>query len=282
MNVRVISDGGADLSADLVEQYNIGIVPLNIHFEHGEYKTGIDLDIETFYRLMKESKQLPKTSSPTPHDFYEEYKRGYQGEPIIVLALTSALSSTYDHAVIAKNLFLEEYPEAEIEVIDSKTGSAALALLTVHAARLSHAGTSFTEMVEILYQKVKSMHTFFVLETLENVIKGGRLDRVKGAIASVLNIKLLLFADENGRIEVHEKVRGSQNALKRLIDQIGEYSKDFEQKVLSIAHSNCEEKARKVVQQILERYPFAEVIISKIGPVIGTYSGEDAIVVAYE
>ncbi len=280
MNVRVITDGGADLTTELIEQYNIGVVPLNIHFPHGEYKTDIDLDL--FYQLMKESKELPKTSSPTPHDFYEEYKRGYKGEPIIVISITSALSSTYDHAVVAKSLFLEEYPDAEIEVIDSRTGSAAMALLTLHAARMSQTGTSFTEIVDILYKKVKSIHTFFVLETLENVIKGGRLDRVKGAIASMLSIKLMLFADEDGKIDVLEKVRGSQNALKRLVDQIGEYSKDFEQKILSIAHGNCEEKAKKVMQQILDRYPFAEVILSKIGPAMGTYAGEGAIVLAYE
>lgn len=282
MNVRIITDGGADLTVELIEKYNISIVPLNIHFPHSEYKTGVDLDTGKFYRLMKESKELPKTSSPTPYDFYEEFKRGYVGEPIIVITITSALSSTYDHAVIGKGLFLEEYPEAQIEVIDSRTGSAAMTLLTVHAARMSQEGASFTEIVDALYKKVKSVHTFFVLETLENVIKGGRLDRVKGAIASMLNIKLLLFADENGKIDVLEKVRGTQNAIKRLIDQVGEYSKDFEQKILSVAHGNCEEKARKVVQQILERYPFAEVILSKIGPVIGTYSGEGAIILAYE
>lgn len=281
MNVRVITDGGADLSQELVEQYQIGVVPLNIHFNHGEYKTDV-LATEKFYQLMKESKELPKTSSPTPHDFYEEYKRGYQGEPIVVITITSALSSTYDHAVVAKGLFLEEFPNAQIEVIDSRTGSAAMALLTVYAVRMSQAGATFEEMVETLYKKVKSIHTFFVLETLENVIKGGRLDRVKGAIASMLSIKLLLFADEFGKIDVLEKVRGTQNALKRLVDQIGEVSKDFEEKILSIAHGNCEEKARKLINQILERYPFAEVILSKIGPAMGTYAGEGAIVLAYE
>lgn len=282
MNVRIITDGGADLSEELIQKYHIGVVPLNIHFPQAEYKTGGELDSAAFFQLMKEHKELPKTSSPTPYDFYEEFKRGYKGEPIIVISITSALSSTYDHANIGKSLFLEDYPEAEIEVIDSRTGSAAMALLTVHAARMSQAGESFAEIVEVLYKKVKSVHTFFVLETLENVIKGGRLDRVKGAIASMLSIKLLLFADEHGKIDVLEKVRGTQNALKRLIDQVGEYSKDFEQKILSVAHGNCEEKAQKVVQQILERYPFAEVIFSKIGPVIGTYSGEGAIVLAYE
>lgn len=281
MNVRVITDGGADLTEELRLQYGIGVVALNVHFSHGEYKTG-ELETSQFFKWMKESKELPKTSSPTPHDFYEEYKRGYQGEPIVVISLTSALSSTYDHAVIAKNLFLEEHPEAEIEVIDSKTGSAALSLLTLHAARLSQAGVTFQEIVETIHKKVKSVNTFFVLETLENLIKGGRLDKVKGAIASMLNIKLLLFADEHGKIDVLEKVRGSQNAIKRLIEQIGEYSKDIEKKIISVAHGNCEEKARKVVEQILERYPFAEVVYSKIGPVIGTYSGEGAIVLAYE
>lgn len=280
MNVRIITDGGADLPKDIVNQYNIGVVAVHIHFEDQDF-TSDTLDAETFYSKMKNSKVLPKTASPTPQQFLEEYRKGYAGEPIVVITTSKEVSSTYDHACYAKQLFLEEQPDALIEVIDSRSGSAAMTLLTVQAARLSEKGTSFSELVKTMLEKVKATHTFFVLETLENVIKGGRLDRVKGAIASMLNIKLVLFANE-GKIDVLEKVRGTQNALKRLIDQIGVYSKNFEDKILSIAHGNCEEKAQKLVQEIVKKYPFAEVLISTIGPAMGTYAGEGAIVLAYE
>lgn len=280
MNVRIITDGGADLPKDIIDQYNIGVVAVHIHFADREYSSDT-LEAETFYKLMKESKVLPKTASPTPQQFLDEYRKGYAGEPIVVITTSKEVSSTYDHACFAKQLFLEEEPNALIEVIDSRSGSAAMSLLTVQAARLSAKGTSFAELVKTMLEKVKATHTFFVLETLENVIKGGRLDRVKGAIASMLNIKLILFANE-GKIDVLEKVRGTQNALKRLVDQIGEYSKNFEDKILSIAHGNCEEKAKKIMQEIVKKYPFAEVLLSTIGPAMGTYAGEGAIVLAYE
>lgn len=280
MNARIITDGGADLPKELVEQYNIGVVAVHIHFEDQEY-TSDTIDAETFYQLMKNSKTLPKTASPTPQQFLEEYRKGYAGEPIVVITTSKEVSSTYDHACFAKQLFLEEEPDALIEVIDSRSGSAAMMLLTVQAARMSAKGSSFAEIVKTMLEKVKAMHTIFVLDTLENLIKGGRLDRVKGKLASMLNIKLVLFANE-GKIDVLEKVRGTQNALKRLVEQIGEYSKNFEDKILAICHGNCEEKAKNLVQEIVKKYPFAEVLISTLGPAMATYAGEGAIVLAYE
>lgn len=240
-----------------------------------------DMDVADFYARMKRESVLPKTSSPSPGHFLSEYQKGGPDQDILVLCLSSALSSTYHHAVMAKEMLLEDGYIGRIEVIDSKTTSLGLGVLVYRAARMVASGMSYEELTTSIQQAVTSSGTFFFLDTLENVIKGGRLDRVRGAVASVLNIKLLMKASEEGAIEVVDKIRGSQQALKRLLSFLGEKEHDYEKDVIAIAHSNCEVRAREFMAQLLEKHPFRNVIFSNMGTVIGTYAGEGGVLVAY-
>jgi DegV family protein with EDD domain len=123
--------------------------------------------------------------------------------------------------------------------------------------------------------------TYFFLDTLENVIKGGRLDRIRGAVASLLNIKLLMKANEEGGLEILEKVRGSKAAIQRIFEKVVEEAKDSKGRILAIAHSNCEQKAFELVERIRQAASFDDYIMSDMGPVIGTYAGEGGIMVAF-
>ncbi|MGO4276512.1 DegV family protein, partial [Paenibacillus sp. TAF58] len=159
-----------------------------------------DMELADFYARMKKESALPKTSSPAPQLFLAEYQRTQTDQDILVISLSSALSSTYHHAVMAKELLLEEGYTGRIEVIDSKTTSLGLGVLVYKAAKMAEANVPFEQIVEEIGQSVTTSGTFFFLDTLENVIKGGRLDRVRGAVASVLNIKLLMKASEEGAV----------------------------------------------------------------------------------
>ncbi|WP_456276992.1 DegV family protein [Bacillus sp. AK128] len=280
MSIKIITDSSSDLPKDLIEKYDIEIVPLNIQFGEKHFKSGVTIDNETFYKMMKESKELPKSACPAPFDFLESYKK--TDDDLIVLTISKALSATYESAVLAKNMLLEEQPDRKIEVIDSSNGSPGMVILLVQAARDIESGKSFEEVVDALKVAIPKTNTFILLETLENVIKGGRLDRFKGTIANALNIKISLRVDIEGKIEVFEKVRGDKKALKRFIDTIGEYTKEFEDKIVSLSHSNCEEKGRAVLDEIMSRYPFKEGILTEMGPLIGTYAGEGGLVFSFQ
>lgn len=280
MAIKIISDGSADLPKHVLEQLGIKVVPLSVHFQHEQYDS--DMDLRLFYQKMKEESELPKTCSPSPSSFMKHFMETEPDEEILCISLSSALSSTYHHAMMGKSMIDEEHPHSKtIEVIDSKNASLGLGLLVYNAAKMAKEGYSIQDLVETLKRNITEVKNYFVLDTLENVVKGGRLDRVRGAIASVLNIKLLMKASEEGSLEVVEKTRGMQNAIKKLIDRIGEAGHDFEQRVLGIAHSNCEERAREVMEMILSKYPFKEVIFSEMGPVIGTYAGQGGILVSH-
>lgn len=280
MAIKIFSDGSADLPKRILEQLGITLVPLSVHFEHEMHDSNMDLEL--FYRKMKEEPTLPKTCSPSPHCFLKHFRETESHEDILCISLSSALSSTYHHALMGKTLHDEDQPGGKtIEIIDSKNASLGLGLLVYKAAKMAKEGHTMQDMVQMVKRNMTEVKNYFVLDSLDNVIKGGRLDRVRGAIASVLNIKLLMKASDEGTLEVLDKVRGTQNAIKKLIERIGEAGHDFEKRILAIAHSNCEARAREVMEMILKRYPFKEVILSEMGPVIGTYAGEGGILVSH-
>ncbi|MFD2043862.1 DegV family protein [Ornithinibacillus salinisoli] len=281
MKFQLMTDGGADIPKRLVDALEIVIVPLYLHFKEEQYKSGVTIDLPTFYKKIEETKELPRSSAPSPNDFYEAYKQIDPTKPIIMLSLSKGLSSTYENAVTAKNMLLEEEPEREIEVINTKTASCGQALLLHEALQKIKEDYSFESLVHHLHERTEQTTTLFVLKTLENLVLGGRLDKVKGTIAKTLNIKLLMKASEEGTIEVSEKVRGDKKSIRRFVEQIGEYTKNVEDKVIMMTHCNAEERAKKVLAEITNKYAFKDALLTETGPLISTYGGEGALVISF-
>ncbi|CDO04112.1 fatty acid-binding protein [Oceanobacillus picturae] len=281
MNVQLMTDGGADIPQRLHDNLDLIIVPLYLHFSDGQYKTGTELDINDFYRKIKEDHELPRSAAPSPHDFYEAYKQVDPEQPILMLSLSKGLSSTYDNAVAGKDLLLEEEPQRKIEVINTKTASCGISLLLHEAKVKLKEGYSFSELTSHLEERVEQTTTLFILKTLDNLVLGGRLDKVKGTIAKTLNIKLLMKASEEGSIEVSEKVRGDKKSIRRFIEQIGEYTKTVENKVISMTHCKAESRAKSVLEDIRNAHPFQDAYLTEAGPLISTYGGEGALVISF-
>ncbi len=278
MTIKIITDGSSDLTQELSEQYNISLVPLCVQFGHEQFKS--NMDSELFYTKMQASEELPKTSSPSPMEFLTQFKAADPEQPILVLTLSSVLSSTYQHALMAKEMYRDEGFTGELEVIDVKTTSMGLGLIAIRASEWGRT-MAFEPLITRIHGLIKSSHTLFTLDTLENVIKGGRLSRLKGKVASVLNIKLLMQASEEGSVEVVEKLRGTQKAMKHLMEKVGETWHHADTSWIACAHSNCEERAKAFMKDLMNKYPFDKVIITNMGPVIGTYAGEGGILVTY-
>ncbi len=276
-----MTDGGADFPARLSESLELITVPLYLHFQEEQYKSGVTIDLQRFYKKIKEAKELPRSSAPSPNDFYEAFKQVDQTKPIIMFSLSSGLSSTFDNAVAGKDMLVDEQPHRKIEVINTKTASCGLALLLHEAGIKINEGYSFENLIEHLHERVEQTTTLFVLKTLENLILGGRLDKVKGAIAKTLNIKLLMRGSEEGTIEVTEKVRGDKKSIRHFIEQIGTYTKNAEDKVIAMTHCNAEDRANKVLAEIRNKYPFKDAILTEMGPLISTYAGEGGLVISF-
>lgn len=279
MTIKIITDSGSDLPLEYTKKYDVTIVHLPVHFQ--EELMPEDMDAKTFYAKMRESKDLPTTASPSPQVFLDKFKEVEAGTDILVISMSSNISSTYQAARIAKEMYEEEgFPNA-VEVIDSKTFSGGLSLVVALAAQWSVTCSSLAELKDRVERKAEEVTALFTLDTLENVIKGGRLNRLSGAVASVLNIKLLLKISDEGTVEVVEKTRGLPKALTQLLARLEEKQHDYEKAVIAIVHSNAEKLALEIKERILEKHPFKEILFSSMGPVMGTYAGEGGIGVAF-
>ena len=272
--IKIITDGSCDLSHEVLNKFNINVVPLGVSFGEEHYTAGVDIDNKEFYAKMKDSKELPKTFCPSPENFCKEYQ--CEEDKIIVIALSSKLSGTYNSASLARDLYLSEHKEKDIRVIDSMTGSIGAGLLLIKAAKMISEGKDIDEIVEAIENLKEKISFYGTLETLENAIKGGRINPLAGKIIGALNFKAIVQI-KDGVVKPIDKARGESNSIKKVANYITSNIEDTKDKILCLMHANCPEKAHKLLSIIEKTHKFDEVYISEVGPVMGTYTSEGAV-----
>lgn len=277
-NIKLITDGSCDLSKEIIESSKVEIVDVMVSFGDKSYSTRTDITIPEFYEMMKDYSELPKTSCPSPNQFLDAFD--CEEDNIIVLCLTSKLSGIYNSAVLAKNMYEEENESKKrIEIIDSTTGSIGQALLVSKIANMIDEDKSMDEIVKTI-EKLKHELVFYgALHTLENAIKGGRINALAGKIIGALNLKAIVHITD-GLVEPMDKARGDKNSINKVIDYIKNNVNKTSGTKLAIGHANCPERAMKV-KEVLENYhDFKEVYVMEIGPSMGVYTSEGAVLVA--
>ena len=275
--IKIITDGSCDLSHEVLNKFNINVVPLGVSFGEEHYTAGVDIDNKEFYAKMKDSKELPKTFCPSPENFCKEYQ--CEEDKIIVIALSSKLSGTYNSASLARDLYLSEHKEKDIRVIDSMTGSIGAGLLLIKAAKMISEGKDIDEIVEAIENLKEKISFYGTLETLENAIKGGRINPLAGKIIGALNFKAIVQI-KDGVVKPIDKARGESNSIKKVANYITSSIEDTKDKILCLMHANCPEKAHKLLSIIEKTHKFDEVYISEVGPVMGTYTSQGAVLAA--
>lgn len=275
--IRIITDGSCDFPKEVLERVNPSVVGVNVSFGNENYIGGVEIDEETFYNKMKSSKDLPKTSSPSPERFIEMYK--CEEEELLVFTLTSKLSSTYSNALLAKSMYLEEYPEKRIEIVDSQSGSIGVALMILKCNELIEQGKNMDEILEYIERLKKDIVFFGALDTLDNAIKGGRVNPIAGKLINALNFKVIIRI-EDGVVKPIDKARGSSNSIKKALEYVENNARDTQEKTAIVAHANCYDKALKIKQYIEDNTNCKEVLIASIGPIMGTFTSQGAILVS--
>lgn len=274
--IKLITDSSCDLPIDIIDKYNIGIIGLNVSFGEESFIGGVEIDNQTFYKRMREEKDLPKTSCPSPDRFMNLFD--CEEESVLVITLTSKLSATYSTAVLAKDMYISEYGEKDIRVLDSTSGSVGAGLLVIKAGQMIEEGKTIDEITSEIERLREEIVFFGALETLENAIKGGRINPLAGKLINALNFKVIIHVTD-GLVKPVDKARGEQGSLKKVLEKVNSGSPDMSGKILAIGHSNCLDKALKVRAMMEEKHQFDEVVISEVGSVMGTYTSEGAILV---
>lgn len=277
MNYRIVADSSCDLNEELQEQLDVSLIPFKIDVDDKSFVDNEDLDVSELITVMKNSPNPVRTSCPSPGDFVEEYKKY---DTIFVIAISSQLSGTYNSAVLAKEMVKEEFPDKFIHVFDSKSASVGESLVSIKIKELIDKGLSNLEIVEKVEKYIKEMKTYFILESLDNLIKNGRISKTKGLIANVLNLKPIMGAND-GDIELVENMRGSKRAFKRLVEIIGESGVKFEDRTLAISHTNALQLGENLKKEIQEKYNFKDVILVKTAGLSAGYAYDGGIILAF-
>lgn len=277
MSYRIIGDSCTDLPLELQNNDHIVLVPLSLEVDDEIIIDDQTFDQIEFLRKMAESKQCPKSSCPSPETFMDHFDGA---EDIYVVTLSSKLSGSYNSAELAKKLYLEDHPNKNIMIIDSKSASVGQTLIAKKIMQLTEQGMSFSEIVPVIEAFRDSIHTKFVLETLDTLRKNGRLTNLTAVICSALNIKPIM-AGQDGEIVKLDQARGVERALQKMIKYIEDDVKDAKNRILAIAHCNNVERAMYVKDEILKRIPFADCFIANTNGISSLYANEGGIIVCY-
>ena len=269
MAVRIVTDSTADLPPGLVEKSGITVVPLNVHFGEDTYKDGVDLKTDLFFEKLVVASEMPTTSQPSIGEFLDTYRTlTANGDQVVSIHISEKLSGTMNSARQAKAALGEE---GHVEVVDSLACSLALGLVALEAAQEAEAGGSLESVIAHTNEAIAHLKLLAMLDTLEYLAKGGRVGKAQSFLGGLLQIKPLIEV----KVEVLpvERVRTRRRALDRLVELA---KAQGPLKRLAVLHADAPSDAEWLAQQ-LRPLVDSDIVVSWIGPVIGTYTGPKAI-----
>ena len=242
--IKIVTDSTADVPEELLEKYDIRVVPINIQFGTETYQEGIDIDRPTFFRKLEEV--IPTSSQPSPGQLVEVYRSlAVDGHSIISIHVTSKHSGTYQSAVLAKSML----PEADIEVFDSLSISIGTGYQVLAAARAAEEGQSMGEIIQTLEGIRSRMFLYLTPATLKYLQRSGRVGKLAGALGALLNLKPVIKV-EDGVLEAFQNVRTRGKALDRLVELTAEAVGTTEPVKLGIPHAQAPAEAEELRQRL--------------------------------
>lgn len=258
-------------------------MPLSYNFKGKSYQDdfGKSISYKDFYSEVRNG-EMPSTSQINPSTFEETFRKYVsQGYSLIYIAFSSALSGTHNSACIARDTILEENPEADISVIDSKCASLGLGLLVYNACERLKSGVSKEELVNWVENNKLKLNHWFTVDDLHHLKRGGRVSSTSAILGTLLDIKPILIVNKEGKLIPVAKVKGRKKSIKTLLEALKERIVDPENQVIAISHGDCEEDARFLERLIKESINVKDIIFNYIGPVIGSHSGPGTITVFF-
>lgn len=278
MSYKIVGDSSTDLTKELKEKGNIILVPLILQIDDEEIIDDENFNQAELLQKMKDSKDCLKSACPSPEAYMKHYD---SADDIYVITLSSKLSGSFNSAEVARNMYLEEHPDKNILVIDSRSASVGQTLLAVRLQELLEKGTSFEETSKQILQYRDEMCTKFVLESLEVFRRNGRLSTVKATICNALNIKAVMTSLPDGSIDRADQGRGMKKAIERMVGCIEKDAVNPSEKILGISHCNNYERAVFTRDVIMKQIPFKDCIIVDTAGLSSFYANDGGVIVAY-
>lgn len=280
MSIRIIADSTCYLPQEYINKYKVSIASLNVLINDKSYRE-TDLSNDWFYNEMAKSQTIPTSSQPSIEELYSTVESLVKDDHEIVgIFLSSDMSGTFSTSNLVKNMILENYPNAKIVMLDSRSNCMQAGFAVLEAAKAASENKSLDEVVSIAKNVIENSKFIFVPDTLDYLKKGGRIGGAAALFGSLLQIKPILTV-EDGKTTVFTKVRTKKKAIDRIVNTVLEQNLKTPIKGIIVHHINCESEGQELADRLKSKLGLDNVKIQSIGPIIGLHVGPGSIGVAY-
>lgn len=280
MSIKIIADSTCYLPQEYIDKYKISIASLNVLINGNSYRE-TDLSNDWFYNEMAKSSTIPTSSQPSIEELYNIVESIVKnGDDVVGIFLSSDMSGTFSTSNLVKNMIIENYPNAKIVMIDSRSNCMQAGFAVLEAAKAANENKSLDEVVSIAENVIKNSKFIFVPETLDYLKKGGRIGSAAALLGSLLQIKPILTV-EDGKTTVFTKVRTKKKAIDKIVNTVLEQNLKSPIKGIIVHHINCQSEGQELADRLKNSLGLENVKIQSIGPIIGLHVGPGSIGVAY-
>lgn len=278
MKWKIVADTGSNLREieNLPTDISFGLVPLILHLDDKDFVDTPDLDTEKMVRNMSDAKET-STACPAPGVYATEF---LEAENIICFTISDEVSGSYNSANLARSIALEKNPVANIHIFNTKSAGGEMDLLILKAVELIKDGNDFDEVLKDLEDYHNHTYVGYMLQSIDNLVKNGRVNKIIGSLVGLLNINVLGIRSEEGRIEMSDRIRGEKRALKTFLEEMIENGMNG--KAVEIGHVNNKELADDLADKIVNKFPDANINIRPTSGLCSFYAEDDGLIVGYE
>ncbi len=279
MRVKILTDTGCDLPVDIIKDYDIDILPIVVIKDNEEYLDQLTISSKEVFDGMRAGQVFSTAQIPAQsfNEKFEDYAKSDQ--PVLYLAFSSGLSGTYQTSLLVRETIKENYPQLDLEIIDTRAATLGFGLIVLTAAKMAKEGKTREEIINEVNIQVENLQSIFTVDDLEYLFRGGRVSKTAALVGGLLNIKPVLTVNKEGKLVPIEKLRGRNKVFKRMIELMKERNEgaDYSTSLVSISHGDDIEGAMKLKDMISQEFGTKDFLINTIGAGIGSHSGPGTI-----
>ena len=280
-SVAIITDTTACIPQDKVKEYGIELVPIEVIFGDKVYRDGVDITPAEFYAMLRQADKSPTTSGSLPSVYLEAYRRAsHRASSILCITVSSKFSGMFNSARLAMEMVKEELPSLTIEVLECKTAAAGQGLVVLAAAKAAVAGKSLADVVAVAQRLMYRVHLFASLDTLQYLVKGGRVPQAAALVNSILKMKPV-FSVNGGEAHTLALPRSTESAINNILRLMGRKISKGKPVHVALMHADALEQSQVLRDRISSRFNCAELFTTEFTPVMGVHTGPGVIGIAF-
>lgn len=281
MALKIITDSASDITREVIDEFGLHVIPTPVVIDEKDYFDGSTIFPQEFYDILRSGKDI-KTyhiNSFMFHENFEPYAKN--GDEVIYICFSTGIAGTFNAANLAKTELLEQYPDFDLTIIDSKCASMGFGLVTYMALLMQRNGADKQTIIDAIRFHCEHMEHIVTVETLTYLLKGGRISKTSAIAGGLLDIKPIIEVNQDGALVAMEKVRGRKKSLNRCLELVGERGKDLENQVIAVVHGDDSATMEQVKERLTEMYHPRKILDNYVGCAIGAHTGPGVIGIVF-